>query len=95
MSNEPHHIAPVRRKQNEQPRQGIVYISPSNEHIEKCAKEICQQLGQTVNPNYNTAEIRYGLAAFLKISAEIHAKHLTKQAQKAASVTGEIEQQSM
>ena len=57
----------------------IVYISPSVEQLEQCAKQICQRLGQTVDPIYDTQITYYEFTAFLKVAAEIQAKSLNKQ----------------
>lgn len=60
----------------------IVYISPSVEQLEQCAKQICQRLGQTVDPTYDTQATCYELTAFLKVAAEMWAKSLNKQARQ-------------
>jgi hypothetical protein len=72
----------------------VIYVSPSNEQIDECAKDICERLGQKLSPTYNTPEMRYELAAFLKVSADIYAKHLTKRAHNVVSVDDEKENQS-
>ncbi len=49
----------------------IEYVQPSSEAIDQYAQQVCRQLGQ----EYDTAEMRRGLAAFMKVIAQICARH--------------------
>ncbi len=59
--------------------QRTVFFLPSDRQIEQCARAICRQLGQTLDPAYNDREIWYGLAQFLKLTARIHMNHLNQE----------------
>jgi hypothetical protein len=58
---------------------GIIYVSPPIEQIKKCAKQICQSLGQTIDRKYDTSDTHSGLTAFLKIVADMEANSLNKR----------------
>ncbi len=49
----------------------IEYVQPSSDAIDQYVHQVCRQLGQ----EYDTADVRRGLAAFLKVVAQICARH--------------------
>lgn len=53
------------------------YHPPPTEVIEQLSADICRQMGEAVDPSYNTPEVRWGLAAFLKLVATIQARQLS------------------
>ncbi|MEP7288646.1 MAG: hypothetical protein ABI947_23070 [Chloroflexota bacterium] len=56
----------------------VAYYPPPREVIDNFAREVCQQLGQKVDAGFNTPEMVWGFASFIKIVAVIYAKHLSK-----------------
>ncbi len=55
-----------------------VFQPPSARTVDQYAQAVCQRLGQTVNPTFNTADVQQGFAAFLQTVATITADHRTR-----------------
>ena len=55
----------------------VIYVPPSDSTLEQYAYAVCQQLGQSLAASFNTPEVRYGFAEFLKVLARIQARHLS------------------
>lgn len=55
----------------------IIYYPPSQEVIDRFARDVCLHMAQRVDVVFNTPEMIRGFSAFIKIVACIYAKHLT------------------
>ena len=86
MKHAPRQLPP---SQHNQSAKGIIYVPPPIEQIDQCAKQICQQLGQTIDPIYDTLDTHAGLTAFLKVVADMQAKSLNRQAESEPSLASQ------
>ena len=59
----------------------VEYFPPASEDISRYAYTVCEELGEKVDPTFNTPEMRHELADFIKVVASIWSKHLNKQNQ--------------
>lgn len=57
----------------------VEYVPPSREQVSSFAQQVCQQLGEQVDPVFHTPEAVRDLTAFLTLAATIWAKHLNRQ----------------
>lgn len=57
----------------------MVYVPPSATAVDQYVKEVSQRLSQTVDPVYDTTEMRVELTAFIKVVFDTYAKYLAKQ----------------
>jgi hypothetical protein len=56
----------------------LVYEPPSAKVIDQYARKVCQQLGQTVDPSYDSDEMVREFGNFMKIVTCICAKYRNK-----------------
>jgi hypothetical protein len=66
------------KKRSKSARKQIVYYPPSQETINQYAREVCQQLGQKLHPDYNAPQASRELAGLINLVALIYADHLNK-----------------
>jgi hypothetical protein len=57
----------------------IVYENPSPQLIDQYAHDVCQELGEKIDPSFNTPEMRRELANFLKVVSTVCVKSMNKQ----------------
>jgi hypothetical protein len=57
----------------------VLYSPPAPEAVDAFARQVCQRLGT----EYMEREIVEGFSAFIKVLADIQAKHMNRQNQKA------------
>ncbi len=63
--------------ENPPPARPVLYSPPAPEALDAFARQVCQRLGT----EYMEYEIVEGFSAFIKVVAEIQAKHLSKQSE--------------
>ena len=56
----------------------VEYHPPAPEEIDQYALTVCRELGEKIDSNYNSPDVRRELAGFLKVIASICAKQLNK-----------------
>jgi hypothetical protein len=60
------------------PQRPVEYYPPAPEEIDQYALTVCRELGEKIDSNYNSPDIRRELAGFLKVVASICSKQLNK-----------------
>jgi len=70
--------------ENEIPsKKRIEYVPPSDKEIHRFVNLVCDEMARKHDdPSYNTHEIVFGFANFLKVVARIKAKQMTEEANK-------------
>ncbi|GIK64335.1 MAG: hypothetical protein BroJett018_21290 [Chloroflexota bacterium] len=63
--------------ENPPPPRSVLYSPPAPEAVDAFARQVCQRLGA----DYTDKAVVEGFSAFIKIVADIQAKHLNKQGQ--------------
>ena len=58
----------------------VVYQAPPAKLIDECAHHICKELGHVVGENFNTPDVVWGFAEYLKVVAAIAVKQSNEQA---------------
>ncbi len=58
----------------------IVYQVPPAESIDACAQHICHDLSKKVSGSFDTPDVVWGFAEFLKVVAEIAVKQVNQDA---------------
>lgn len=56
--------------------QCVTYYSPSNKIISQYARDVCQQLAERGEPEFNNPDVIDGFAAFLNVIAQVGSKYL-------------------
>jgi hypothetical protein len=64
-------------------RRPVEYHPPASEEIDQYALTVCRELGEKIDGNYNSPDVRRELAGFLKVVASICTKQLNKSSEGA------------
>ena len=69
---------------SERKRKRVIYCPPPRQVIDEYARRVCERLAErTGSKAYVEMEVILGFSRFLQLSADIWAKHLTKQYEEA------------
>jgi hypothetical protein len=52
----------------------VIYVPPSEKEIEAFAREVCDALTQQGKVDFSSKDVRWGMANFLKLLAELTVK---------------------
>jgi hypothetical protein len=72
----------AKRNNVEAPRRNVVYHPPATASIYKYTRDVCKELGETVDPSFDTPDMHSEIANFIKVVAEIGAEQMNKRTVK-------------
>jgi hypothetical protein len=61
-------------------QRNIVYQPPASDAIYEYTRAVCKELGETLDPEFDTLDMRSEMANFIKVVAEICAEQMNKNA---------------
>lgn len=60
----------------------VIYHPPAPDVIYQYARDVCKTLGETIDVNFDTPDVRSEIANFIKVVSEIGADQMNKRAKK-------------
>jgi hypothetical protein len=61
-------------------QRNIVYQPPASDTIYEYTRAVCKELGETLDPDFDTPDMRSEMANFIKVIAEICAEQMNRSA---------------
>lgn len=61
-------------------QRNVVYEPPDANHIYEYTRAVCKELGETIDPDFDTPDMHSEMANFIKVIAEICTQQMNKSA---------------
>jgi hypothetical protein len=71
----------VKRSAVKPARRNVVYQPPAATTIYEYTRGVCKELGETIDSDFDTPDMRSEMANFIKVIAEIGAEQMNKRAE--------------